>query len=239
MDKNYLKKLQQFQKTINIFFNHPELLERALTHPSYTAEHEGKNHNQRLEFLGDAILNSVVAEYLYHHYPNQPEGRLSKMRAAVVCEPTLARVAERLGLGIYLRLGRGEELSGGRTRPSNLADALEALAGAVFLDQGWKGARSFLHNLFEGEIKKTAQGIYPDYKTALQEIIQQQGNEQLTYVILSESGPDHAKHFTSGVIWRGHLLGKGSGGSKKESEQQAARAALEQMRNKTNRSEKY
>lgn len=232
MEINSRRKLDQFQKIINICFNRPELLERALTHPSYAAEHTGgKNHNQRLEFLGDAILSSVIANYLYHHYPEQPEGQLTKMRAAVVCEPTLARLAARLKLGNYLRLGRGEELSGGRTRPSNLADALEALTGAIFLDQGWERVRDFIYNLFKEEIEKTARGFYPDYKTSLQELIQQQNNGRLQYVVLSESGPDHAKQFTSGVIWRGQMLGRGSGRSKKEAEQQAARAALEYLKN--------
>ncbi|MDH7576807.1 MAG: ribonuclease III [Bacillota bacterium] len=235
MEINSRRKLRQFQKAIDIFFNQPELLERALTHPSYAAEHGGgKNHNQRLEFLGDAILSSVIADYLYQRYPDESEGKLTRMRAAAVCEPTLARLAEHLKLGSYLRLGRGEELSGGRRRPSNLADALEALTAAIFLDQGWDKARDFLHNLFKEEIEKTAEGLSLDYKTFLQEIIQQQGNGRLQYVILAESGPDHAKQFTSGVLWRGQMLGKGTGKSKKEAEQQAARAALEFLRNRTN-----
>lgn len=226
--KNIQSKLYQLQKSIKIFFKDIGLLKMALIHPSYLAEHpEEKNHNQRLEFLGDAILGSVVADYLYHHYPTKPEGQLTKMRAAVVCEPTLANLAARLELGKYLFLGRGEELSGGRARPSILADAFEALTAAIFLDQGWENTRNFLSELLKDEIEKTARGFYTDYKTSLQEIIQQRGSEKINYVLLAESGPDHAKQFVSGVVWRGQLLGKGTGKSKKEAEQQAARAALD------------
>lgn len=230
MEKKYFEQLLEFQKSINIFFKNPELLIAALTHPSYLAEHpDEKVHNQRLEFLGDAVLSSVVADYLYHQYTEQPEGQLTKMRAAVVCETTLARLADSLNLGGLLRLGKGEEISGGRKRPSILADAFEALTAAIFLDQGWERTKQFLQEVLKDEIEKTAQGCYTDYKTYLQEIVQQQGSEKLKYVLLEESGPDHAKQFVSGVIWRSKLLGKGSGKSKKEAEQQAARAALENL----------
>lgn len=226
----FLMKLQELQQTIRVAFHNQELLTMALTHPSYQAEHpEEKNHNQRLEFLGDAILGSVVADYLYRHYPQYSEGQLTRMRAAVVCEATLARLGESLKLGEYLRLGRGEEISGGRKRSSILADALEAVTGAVFLDQGWEVAKSFINSLLHEELERTGQGFNKDYKTSLQELLQQRGSERICYLLLSESGPDHAKEFVSGVIWRNQLLGKGTGRSKKEAEQQAARAALDYL----------
>jgi ribonuclease-3 len=223
--------LDELQKKINVFFREPRLLETALTHPSYMVEHaEVEHHNQRLEFLGDAILGSVVAYYLYEHFPKFGEGHLTKTRAAVVCEPSLAAVARKLELGKYLRLGKGEENSGGRKRPSILADAFEALTAAVFLDQGWEATCDFLAGLLKEEIEKNVHGVTRDYKTHLQELVQSRGNESPYYQILEESGPDHDKKFTSGVFLKDKLLGKGTGKSKKESEQNAARAALEYLR---------
>jgi ribonuclease-3 len=230
--------LQELQQRIGISFNQIELLVTALTHPSFISEHPlGEGNNQRMEFLGDAVLGAVVADYIYRHYPAYPEGQLTKIRAAVVCEASLARLGEQLGLGAYLRLGRGEEASGGRQRHSSLADALEALTAAIFLDQGWETTRSFLQDLLIGEIERTTQEGLTDFKTSLQEMVQQHGNGKLNYVLISESGPDHAKEFVSGAVWRDQMLGKGSGRSKKEAEQQAARAALEKLRNKRPESE--
>jgi ribonuclease-3 len=232
--KQLQAKLEELQQAIHVQFKVSGLLVTALTHPSYLAEHpEEKNHNQRLEFLGDAILGSVVADYLYRNYPGQPEGHLTKIRAAVVCEAALARFAGLLNLGNYLRLGRGEELSGGRARPSTLADAFEALIAAVFLDQGWDISQGFLYDMLKEEIERADKGKYNDYKTTLQEYIQQLGSDKLNYVLLSESGPDHDKLFVSGAMWRNELLGKGMGRSKKEAEQQAARAALKLLAKKT------
>lgn len=224
----------KLQQAIGVNFHDPGLLITALTHPSYLAEHpqEG-SHNQRLEYLGDAVLGLVVADYFFNHCPDEPEGRLTRMRAAVVCETTLARIAVRLELGSYLRLGRGEELSGGRQRPSVLADALEALAAAVFLDQGWEQARRFLLLLFGEEIRNTARGSYQDYKTVLQELVQQRVGEVLSYHIISEAGPDHEKQFTAGVLLNGKILARGSGRSKKEAEQQAAKKALNKIKKET------
>ncbi len=229
---NYREKLQRFQERLGIHFKRLELLECALTHPSYAHEHGGKGDNQRLEFLGDAVVGLAVADYLYHHYPQFPEGRLTKIRAAVVCERTLAKVARELGMGDFLRLGKGEEITGGRERNSNLAEAFEAVAGAVFLDSGWERAKKFLQQLLEEEIRDHASGESADYKTLLQEFIQRTGSEKLSYVILSESGPDHHKTFVSGVFWRNQLLGKGEGRSKKEAEQQAAKKALEKLKDR-------
>ncbi|MGB9792353.1 MAG: ribonuclease III [Thermacetogeniaceae bacterium] len=231
MEKEYLNRLKDFQTSINIFFKNIDLLITALTHPSYVAEHpQEREHNQRLEFLGDAILGAVVADYLYHRYPEQSEGQLTRMRAAIVCESTLARLADSLGLGDLLRLGKGEEVTGGRQRSSNLADSFEALVAAIFLDKGWDGAKRFLHELLNTEIENIIRGCCTDYKTCLQEIIQQHGSERVDYVLLEESGPDHDKRFVSGVFWRSQLLGKGSGKSKKEAEQEAARAALKVLK---------
>jgi ribonuclease-3 len=225
----------KLQQATAVSFNDPELLLTALTHPSYLAEHpQANNHNQRLEFLGDAVLGLVVAEYFYYRFPDEPEGQLTRMRAAVVCESTLARMARQLDLGSYLRLGRGEELSGGRQRASVLADALEALTGAVFLDQGWPQARRFLLLLLGEEMLNTARDSGRDYKTALQEVVQQRGGDTLAYCIIDEAGPDHDKHFTAGVLWNGKMLGSGNGKSKKEAEQQAARNALKLLKYKGN-----
>jgi len=224
---------EKLQKSINIFFKEPKLLVTALTHPSYLAEHpEEKYHNQRLEFLGDAILGSVVAYYLYENFPKSSEGYLTKIRAAVVCEFSLASIARKLQLGDCLRLGKGEEQSGGRERPSILADAFEALTAAIFLDQGWEQTNIFLRDLLKEEIARAVQGVSRDYKTSLQEVIQRDGHDSLTYRLLDETGPDHDKKFVSGVFLDNKLLGKGTGKSKKESEQQAAQAALEYLRKK-------
>lgn len=231
MERDYFARLNEFQASINIFFKNIDLLVAALTHPSYIAEHPNEGvHNQRLEFLGDAILGAVVADYLYHRYPEHSEGQLTRMRAAIVCETSLARIANSLRLGDLLRLGKGEEITGGRQRSSNLADSFEALVAAVFLDKGWNEVRSFLHELLNREIENILSGCSADYKTCLQEIVQQHGSERVDYVLLEESGPDHDKRFVSGVFWRSQLLGKGTGKSKKEAEQEAARAALKALK---------
>lgn len=224
---------EQLQKEINITFKQPELLRLSMIHPSYLSEHpQEKHHNQRLEFLGDAVLGSAVAYYLYRQYPEAMEGELTKTRAAVVCESSLAGLARSLHLGDYIRLGRGEVVSGGKNRASILADAFEALTAAIFLDQGWESVCGFLWSLLQEEIEKTVQGVPTDFKTMLQEIIQSRCSDRLTYRLLSESGPDHDKLFTSGVFLNDTLLGSGSGKSKKVSEQQAAKKAVEELRNK-------
>lgn len=210
-------------------FQNPALLEEALTHGSYTCEHPDARHNQRLEFLGDAVLELLVSEVLFHRLPQAPEGELTRLRAAVVCEPSLARAAKDLGLGREMRMGRGEELSGGRQRPSVLADAFEAVLGAVYLDRGLAVARDFVAQHLGGIIDDVMAGRHePDYKTELQEKLQRFSPDPVTYVILKEEGPPHARTFTAGVLYRGTLIGRGSGRSKKEAEQQAAKAALTQ-----------
>ena len=208
------------------------LLHLAVTHSSYPYENRspGGDDNQRLEFLGDAVLGLLVSDYLYRTYPRYTEGELTKLRAAVVCEPALASVARELGLGECLHMGRGEERSGGRKRPSILADCLEALLGAVYLDGGIKEARRIVAEYFVPLINEVVEGHREqDYKTLLQEKLQQHSTAPLSYTIIKEEGPDHNKVFTAAVVYRGRVLGCGAGHSKKLAEQQAARSALGQL----------
>lgn len=204
------------------------LFTTALTHPSYVFENPqfGKENNQRLEFLGDAILDFVIAEYLYLSYPDRPEGELTKMRAAVVNETTLARKAHEIELGQELLLGKGELVSGGRERPSILADAWEAVIGAIYLQYGFQEARRVILELLKPSIEEVAKGNYGDYKTVLQEKAQREEKE-VGYQILLEEGPDHNKCFTAGVFVEGDLMGKGIGRTKKEAEQNAAKQVLD------------
>lgn len=206
-------------------------LDVALTHPSYSFENPAKvqENNQRLEFLGDAILDFIIGEYLYHSFPDKPEGELTKMRAAVVNEQTLARRSLSLGLGEFLLLGRGEELSGGRERTSILADALEAVIGAVYLEHGLEPTHGFVVGQLKAEVDQVAHGNYGDYKTVLQEKVQKKEG-QVTYQILAETGPDHNKRFVAGVYLNGSLLAQGDGRTKKEAEQSAAQLALNQWK---------
>ncbi|UWG96153.1 ribonuclease III [Dehalobacter sp. DCM] len=204
-----------------------DLIYKALTHPSFTFENpnSGMENNQRLEFLGDAVLDFIVGEYLFLTYPERPEGELTKMRAAVVNETTLARKARSINLGQVLFLGKGEQSSGGRDRPSIIADALEAVIGAVYLQYGFEKVRKFILDMLIPEIMELNEGNYGDFKTMLQEKAQKREFE-VHYKILEETGPDHDKLFTAGVYLRGELQGKGTGKTKKEAEQQAARFAL-------------
>ncbi|MBO8159439.1 ribonuclease III [Thermosyntropha sp.] len=217
----------RFLKDNNLSFKNPELMSMALAHPSYSQERNNRVNNQRLEFLGDAVLNFIVADYIYRHYKDKPEGDLTKIRAKVVCEKSLFKVAQKLNLGEYLLLGKGEEISGGRQRKSILADAVEAVIGAIYLDQGCEAARDFILLHLEDCIKESASGDYYDYKSRLQEIVQEHTSENVTYRIISESGPAHNKSFVAGVFFRGELIATGEGGSKKEAEQNAAGKVLE------------
>lgn len=210
----------------------PSLLLQALTHSSCVHESRGHglSHNQRLEFLGDAVLELVISEHLYKSFADRTEGELTKMRAATVCEPSLAKVARGLDLGRCLRMGRGEERSGGRERPSILADAFEALLGAIYLDQGLEVTRNFILQCLTPILEDVVAGrLDRDYKTELQEILQQTSPEPLTYTIMNETGPDHDKTFTAGILYRGEVIGKGSGHSKKEAEQRAAKDAFSKL----------
>ncbi|MTI79847.1 MAG: ribonuclease III [Firmicutes bacterium] len=222
----YIARLQQ---RLGINWSEPGLFYQALTHSSCAHENRnmGLTHNQRLEFLGDAVLELVISDYLYNKFPQSAEGELTKLRAAVVCEPSLAKVAKDLALGMCLRMGRGEERSGGRERPSILADAFEALLGAVYLDKGLEVSRKVILNELQPVIKDVVEGrLEKDYKTELQEMLQQHSADPVNYVILKEEGPDHDKTFTAGVIYRGKEVGRGKGHSKKEAEQRAAKEAL-------------
>lgn len=215
----------EFEKRIKYTFKDKDLLRTALTHSSFANENRDKpEFNERLEFLGDAVLQLITSEKLYCENPEMPEGQMSKQRAALVCEDALAGYSADISLGEYLNLGKGEEMSGGRERPSILADAFEALIGAIFLDGGMEAAKKFVLR-FVDEAHLSLQ----DYKTLLQEIIQQNPGEKLTYVVVAENGPDHDKSFTMEVHLNSNVIGKGTGKSKKHAEQAAAKEALALM----------
>ena len=215
----------QLETIIGYKFKNPELLEIALTHTSYANESRTPvKHNERLEFLGDSVLQIVSADYLFHAYADRPEGDLTRIRASLVSEGALFQFAQEIHLGEYLRLGHGEDLGGGRNRPSVVSDAFEALIAALYLDGGMEVARNFiLPFITEG---KTAED---DYKTRLQEVVQQDPSAVLKYEVTGETGPDHNKQFTV-CVWRnGELLAEGKGRSKKAAEQHAAKVALEKL----------
>ena len=210
-------------------FRDPRLLEKALTHSSYANEgRHGLESNERLEFLGDSVLGFVAAKYLFEKETG-PEGELTKPRAAVVCEKALCSYSRELGLGDYLLLGKGERLTGGAERPSILADAFEAVIAAMFLDGGLEPVRGFVLRFVEKEANNQRKRHFKDYKTTLQEIVQQNPEEKLEYVLTGESGPDHSKQFVVEVHLNSNVIGTGRGRSKKEAEQQAAREALKLM----------
>ena len=224
--------IKDLETAIGYRFSNITLLQNALTHSSYANErwHDSLMSNERLEFLGDSILGMVVADYLYKNFPNRPEGELTRMRADMVCETSLAAVAAQLDLGKHLLLGHGEEQGGGRTRASTLADAVESVIAASFLDGGMEAAEQFIRkfilcNVPQGKLHNA------DYKTALQELVQQKKNQVLSYQLVGESGPDHDKVFFVDVSLNGEVIGHGTGSSKKRAEQDAARAAIEKLEN--------
>ena len=216
-----------FLKDNNVQFNDVDLMITALTHPSYAQERTIAGNNQRLEFLGDAVLDFVVAEYLYRNFSDKAEGDLTQIRAKVVCEKALVDIGIRINIGKYLMLGRGEDMSGGRNRRSILADTVEAVIGAIYLDQGLECARDYILKYLEQTIIETTKGDYQDYKSRLQEIVQARSRDNVYYEIISEEGPAHAKNFVAGVYYRNEMLASGSGKSKKEAEQNAAGKALQ------------
>jgi ribonuclease-3 len=220
--------LRTLQRRLGVQFRHFPLLKQAFTHSSYVNEHRSANHkhNERLEFLGDAVLELTVSEYLYRTFPHRPEGELTKLRAAVVCEPSLVKLAEQLNFGAYVLLGKGEEMTGGRTRPALLADVFESFIGALYLDQGLEAVQNFLHQYVFPHMSFDGKSQFTDYKTQLQELTQQHGLGQLEYKIVDERGPAHEREFVAEVQMNGSLLGRGTGRSKKEAEQQAAAEAL-------------
>ena len=222
--------INELETAIGYQFRNITLLHNALSHSSYANErwHDSLKSNERLEFLGDSVLGMVVAEHLYRTFPNRPEGELTRMRADMVCEKTLAVVANRLGLGRHLMLGKGEEQGGGRSRDSILADAVESVIAACYLDGGMNAAVQFIQKFIL--VNVPAEKLHnTDYKTALQELVQQKKNQTLTYSLVGESGPDHDKEFCVELTLNGKVVGTGIGSSKKRAEQAAARAALERL----------
>lgn len=225
--ENFMKLQNEFEETIGYHFADSKLLEQALTHSSYANErHLAKlSDNERLEFLGDAVLEIVTSEFLFEKYPKCPEGELTRMRASLVCEPTLAFCTRDLNLGQYLFLGKGEELTGGRTRKSVLSDALEAVIGAIYLDGGFASAKEFIHRFVLNDIGHKK--LFYDSKTILQEIVQRDyKEEEVCYVLTGERGPDHAKIFEVEVRIGERVAGAGCGSTKKAAEQAAAYRAI-------------
>jgi len=223
------REMKTLEEKLGYTFRDISLLENALTHSSCANESRGKlQSNERLEFLGDSILGMVVAEHLYRNHPDLPEGELTRTRAALVCEESLVEVAQALGLGAYLKLGKGEEAGGGRNRPSIRADAVEAVLAAVYLDGGIGSARKIIQQYI---LSKELSGLSSarDYKTALQELVQRESGQVLKYRLVGESGPDHDKRFYVEVELNGVSVGRGEGHSKKEAEQMSAKAAIQKL----------
>lgn len=222
--------IKDLEAAIGYKFHNISLLQNALTHSSYANErwHNSLLSNERLEFLGDSVLGMLVADFLYSTFPDRPEGELTRMRADMVCEHTLALVANRIHLGQHLQLGHGEERLGGRSRESILADATESVIAACFLDGGLEAAAQFVKRFILVEVP-VSRPHNMDYKTALQELVQQKKNQTLTYTLVGQSGPDHDKVFDVEVCLNGETVGSGSGSSKKRAEQMAARSAMEKL----------
>lgn len=222
--------LNELEKAIGYQFRNITLLQNALSHSSYANErwHDSLKSNERLEFLGDSVLGMLVAEHLYRTFPNRPEGELTRMRADMVCEKSLAMVANRLDLGRHLMLGKGEETGGGRNRDSILADAVESVLAACYLDGGMDAAVQFVQKFILVNVPVTKLHN-TDYKTALQELVQQKKNQVIAYRLVGESGPDHDKEFRVELTLNGEVVGIGTGSSKKRAEQAAAQAAIEQL----------
>ncbi|OUP50936.1 ribonuclease III [Lachnoclostridium sp. An181] len=226
------KNIKELEKTIGYHFSDFHLLEHALTHSSYTNEKHLKKQecNERMEFLGDAVLELVSSEFLFHENPDMPEGELTKTRASMVCEQALAFCAKEIRLGEYLFLGKGEETTGGRKRDSVTSDALEALIGAIYLDGGFASAKEFIHKFILNDLENKK--LFFDSKTILQEIVQAEMEEEIFYKLLKEEGPDHNKTFYSAVLIGEDVYGKGSGRTKKAAEQQAAYHAILNIRDR-------
>ena len=222
--------ISELEKALCYTFRNKALLQEALTHSSFS--HEGNRHekdNERLEFLGDSVLSLIVAEHLFTHYRHYPEGDLTKLRASLVCEKSLFNFANRIGLGQFIRLGKGEENTGGRERPSIVSDAFEATLAAIYLDGGYGEARRFVLRFMPEHMDPQRVTVLSDYKTALQEIIQKNREERLEYVLTGESGPDHNQSVSGEVHFNSNVIGTGTGHSKKQAEQLAAKEALSLM----------
>ena len=224
------KKLLELEKKIGYPFQDFDLLIRAMTHSSYANEHkkEQREHNERLEFLGDAVLELISSDYLFRNYPDTPEGTLTKKRASMVCEPTLALCAREISLGEYLLLGKGEDATGGRKRDSIVSDAMEALIGAIYLDGGFANAKEFILRFILNDIEHKK--LFFDSKTIFQEMVQGSYDEDVRYEIVKEEGPDHNKNFYVHALLGERILGEGCGHTKKAAEQQAAYCAIKKLR---------
>ena len=230
--KQIYEKLSGLEKKAGYVFKDKALLFYAMVHSSYTNEHrmERSANNERLEFLGDAVLELSSSDYLYREYPDKPEGEMTKFRASVVCEPTLAGCARAIGLGEYLFLGKGEDAEGGRSRDSILSDAFEALIGAIYLDGGMDEAKAFINRFILSDLEDKQ--LFYDSKTNLQEMIQGKLKKDFNYMLLEESGPEHDKVFEVAVCIESEIIGRGKGRTKKAAEQQAAYVALRMLRDK-------
>ena len=227
---NENESIRELQSLMNYTFNKEQLLFEALSHRSYA--HESKRNlpnNERLEFLGDSVLSVVVSDYLFKHFKHIPEGELTKIRASLVCESALFEFSKRIKLGEYIFLGKGEEMTGGRERPSIVSDAFEAVIAAVYLDGGIEEARKYVLSFIPKDISVSGTNSFHDYKTQLQEVIQKNPEERVEYFVKRESGPDHDKRFYVQVLLNNNVIGEGEGKSKKTAEQAAARQALALM----------
>lgn len=225
-----VNKLKEVMSKLKISFNDENILNTALTHSSYANEKKNVSYYERLEFLGDSVLQLCISEYLYKNYSHKLEGELTRARALIVCESSLFKLADKWSLGKYMNMSRGEELTGGRTRVSILADCVEAIIAAIYIDKGLESARYFIIENFMETIEKAINNeIVLDYKTKLQETMQQNGEVSIVYRVINEEGPPHRRQFFTEVIINDIIRGNGNGFSKKESEQNAAREALKIM----------
>ncbi|MCC3867241.1 ribonuclease III [Terrisporobacter mayombei] len=231
VNKKAIYNISKFEETINYIFEDKSYILEALTHSSYSNENKNYKFNERLEFLGDSVLSIVISDYLFKKEKNLPEGELTKLRANIVCEESLSEVAGQIHLGEYLLLGKGEEATGGRDRISILADALEAVIAAIYLDGGLEEASKFIFKFMEEIIENSVEGkIFRDYKTYLQEVLQSKGEQHIWYNLVEEKGPDHNKRFVMEVGINDEVLGVGEGKSKKDAEQVAAKSALKSQK---------
>ncbi len=224
--------MESLEKRLGYKFNNIKLLKNALIHSSYANEMRGDVHsNERLEFLGDSVLSIIVAEHIFNKYPNMPEGELTKLRASLVCEKSLCSFSRELGIGEYLLLGKGEDKNGGRERDSILADAFEAVLAAIYIDGGISTAKKHIFNTVLRDLDHHVGDAdsFKDYKTVLQEIIQRNPEESVSYILIDEKGPDHDKIFTVQVHLNSNIIGEGTGKNKKQAEQMAACQALKLM----------
>lgn len=222
--------LYELQKKLNVNFNNTYLLETAITHSSYANGKHNIEYNERLEFLGDSVLQLIISEFLFEHYKNKSEGELTKVRSLVVCENSLYDISKKWNLGIYLKMSKGEEMTGGRSRISILADCVEAIIAAIYIDKGFEAAEKFVLTNFKYTIEKAIDNkIILDYKTKLQETLQQNGDISIVYEVVKFEGPPHRRKFYIQVLVNSKIMGYGEGYSKKEAEQNAAHEALSSL----------